>query len=46
MRPLAVIGYFVLVYGGCALDEHCHLRSCGGRFLCGVIHDGDKPLAG
>jgi hypothetical protein len=43
---LAVIGYFVLVYGGCALDEHCHLRSCGGRFLCGVIHDGDKPLAG
>jgi len=36
---LAVIGYFGLIYGGCALDAHCHLRSCGGRYICGVIHD-------
>jgi hypothetical protein len=45
ITALAVIGYFVLIYGGCALDEHCHLRSCGGRRICGVIHDADGPLA-
>jgi hypothetical protein len=39
----AVIGYFGLIYGGCALDAHCHLRSCVGRHVCGVIHDADAP---
>jgi len=38
---LAVIGYFALIYGGCALDTHCHLRSCRGRYICGVVHDPD-----
>jgi hypothetical protein len=45
---LAVIGYFALVYGGCALDVHCHLRTCGTPYkpyTCGVIHDADAPLA-
>jgi hypothetical protein len=42
---LAVIGYFALIYGGCALDAHCHLRSCGGRHICGVIHDADSAQA-
>jgi glutamate synthase domain-containing protein 2 len=41
---LSVIGYFALIYGGCALDEHCHLRLCG-RGVCGVIHDADAPPA-
>jgi hypothetical protein len=41
---LAVIGYFGLIYGGCALDAHCHLRSCGVR-ICGVIHDADASEA-
>jgi hypothetical protein len=37
---VAVLGYVAIVYGGCALDEHCHLRSCyGGRHTCGVIYD-------
>ena len=40
---VAVIGYFGLIYGGCALDAHCHLRSCGGHYICGVIHDADTP---
>ena len=35
---LALIGYFALIYGSCALDAHCHLRACGVR-ICGVIHD-------
>ena len=42
---LAVIGYFALIYGSCARDAHCHLRSCGGRYICGVIHDADTPEA-
>jgi hypothetical protein len=33
-----------LIYGGCALDAHCHLRSCGVR-ICGVIHDADASEA-
>ena len=41
---LAVVGYFALVYGGCALDAHCHFRTCGPYRLCGVIHDADAPL--
>ena len=37
---IALLGYVAIVYGGCALDEHCHLRSCyGGRHACGVIYD-------
>jgi hypothetical protein len=40
---LAVIGYFGLIYGGCALDAHCHLRSCGARYICGVIYDAGTP---
>ena len=45
---LAVIGYFALIYGGCALDAHCHLRSCGGPYkphVCGVIRDPETPPA-
>ena len=45
---LAVVGYFALVYGGCALDAHCHLRFCGGPYkpsVCGVIHDADTTPA-
>jgi hypothetical protein len=41
----AVIGYFALIYGSCALDEHCHVRLCG-RHVCGVIHDGDTRPRG
>jgi hypothetical protein len=41
---LAVIGYFGLIYGGCAFDAHCHLRSCGMR-ICGVIDDADTSEA-
>lgn len=37
---VALVGYVAIIYGGCALDEHCHLRSCyGGRNSCGVIYD-------
>jgi len=35
---LAVIGYFGVIYGGCAFDPQCHMRYCGAR-ICGVIHD-------
>lgn len=35
---IALIGYFALIYGSCALDPRCHLRPCG-RYICGVIHD-------
>ena len=44
---LAVIGYFALIYGSCALDAHCHLRTgCTGRSLCGVVYDtGGAPQA-
>jgi hypothetical protein len=42
LTALAFIGYAALVYGGCARDPHCHLRSCGGgRYSCGVIYDRD-----
>ena len=43
MTAFAVIGYFALVYGGCALDARCHLRHCGGRYLCGTVYDVDTP---
>jgi hypothetical protein len=39
---LAVIGYFALIYGGCALDPQCHVRICG-HHVCGVVHDGENP---
>jgi len=35
----AVTAYVALIYGSCALDAHCHLRSCGGRYSCGVTYD-------
>jgi len=36
----AVIGYIAIVYGGCALDAHCHLRKCANvRNTCGVVYD-------
>ena len=36
----AVIGYFAIIYGGCALDAHCHLRKCFNvRNTCGVVYD-------
>ena len=37
---MAVIGYFGLFYGSCALDPRCHLNSCKG--LCGVTYDDDR----
>ncbi len=34
----ALIGYIAIVYGGCALDAHCHLRKCANvRNTCGVV---------
>jgi hypothetical protein len=39
---IAVVGYFGLIYGSCALDARCHLRRCPyGRNVCGVIYDGE-----
>jgi len=35
----AVTCYIALIYGSCALEAHCHLRSCGGRYSCGVVYD-------
>jgi hypothetical protein len=38
----AVIGYTSLIYGGCALDSRCHLRSCPNhRYTCGVTYEPD-----
>jgi hypothetical protein len=44
---VAVIGYFGLIYGSCALDARCHQRPCpSGRNICGVIYDpGGAPRA-
>ncbi|WP_128089633.1 hypothetical protein [Bradyrhizobium viridifuturi] len=36
---VAIVGYFAIVYGGCALDPGCHLRTCYGHRACGVIYD-------
>jgi len=43
----AVIGYFGLIYGSCALDAHCHLRTgCTRHHVCGVVYDpGSAPRA-
>jgi len=38
---IAVVGYFTLIYGGCALDQRCHLRSCYTHRTCGVVYDTD-----
>jgi hypothetical protein len=40
---VAVLGYVAMIYGGCALDEHCHLRSCYAHRTCGVVYDTDTP---
>ncbi|UFX46583.1 hypothetical protein HAP47_0007855 [Bradyrhizobium sp. 41S5] len=40
---VAVLGYFALIYGGCALDERCHLRSCYAHRVCGVVYDTEDP---
>jgi len=37
---VAVIGYFGLIYGGCALDPRCHLQICYHQRICGVTYDG------
>lgn len=40
----ALFGYFALIYGGCALDERCHFRSCyNNRMLCGVTYQPEAP---
>jgi len=39
ITAFAVTGYIALIYGSCALDAHCHLRSCGGHYICGVVYD-------
>jgi hypothetical protein len=42
ITAFAVTGYFALIYGSCALDVRCHLRSCAnGKSTCGVIYDQD-----
>jgi hypothetical protein len=44
---VAVIGYFGLFYGSCALDTRCHLRFCydqiwwGATWTC-VTYDDDR----
>ena len=47
ITAVAVTGYIALIYGGCALDAHCHLRSCPhAKYACGVMYDADdaKPM--
>ncbi len=41
ITAVAVTGYVALVYGSCALDARCHLRSCLHKYTCGVIYDRD-----
>jgi hypothetical protein len=42
----AVIGYIGLIYGGCALDSRCHLRTCPNhRYTCGVTYEPDSAPA-
>ena len=45
ITALAVTGYIALIYGGCALDAHCHLRNCHTKYACGVVHDRDDAVA-
>ena len=43
---IAIVGYFAIVYGGCALGQRCHLRTCYAHRTCGVVYDkADAPLA-
>ncbi|MET4258139.1 hypothetical protein ABIC09_003081 [Bradyrhizobium sp. S3.12.5] len=37
VTAFAVLGYISFVYGSCAVDPDCHLRTCG-RQVCGVVH--------
>jgi hypothetical protein len=40
---MAVIGYFGLFYGSCALDPRCYERFCYyHRKICGVTYDDDR----
>jgi hypothetical protein len=40
ITAVAVTGYIALIYGGCALDARCHLRSCPhAKYACGVMYD-------
>ncbi|WP_426440543.1 hypothetical protein [Bradyrhizobium genosp. P] len=41
VTAVAVLGYFAMIYGGCALDARCHLRSCYAHRTCGVVYDTD-----
>jgi hypothetical protein len=41
LAAFAVTGYIALIYGSCALDAHCHLRSCHSKYSCGVVYDRD-----
>jgi hypothetical protein len=52
LTAAAVIGYIALIYGSCALDARCQLRTCGRRVgvvyerVCGAVYDrNDAPLA-
>ena len=41
---IAVIGYFGLIYGGCALDLRCHIRYCNDALLLPALcvsHESD-----
>ena len=43
ITAFAVTGYIALIYGGCALDAHCHLRTCPhSKYGCGVMYDSDE----
>ncbi|HZR86391.1 MAG TPA: hypothetical protein VFB02_06290 [Bradyrhizobium sp.] len=45
ITAVAVTGYIALIYGGCALDAHCHLRSCPhSKYVCGVAYDADQTV--
>jgi hypothetical protein len=45
ITAFAVIGYIALIYGGCTLDAHCHLRNCHSKYVCGVVYDRDDAVA-
>ncbi len=45
ITAVAVTGYIALIYGGCALDAHCQLRSCAhSKYVCGVAYDADGAV--
>jgi len=42
ITAFAVIGYASVIYGSCAFDSRCHLRTCPhAKYSCGVIYDRD-----